>query len=66
MSYDRKEIVLMWDDLKTLHRRGVLTHLARGEQRGASMWEQVTGQRQEGSSGEQVQGLCGLCLEWHF
>ena len=42
MSYDKGEVVFTWNDLKTLHRRGAVTHLAGGEAGGASMWEQIT------------------------
>lgn len=32
MSYDKGEIVLTWNDLKTRHRRETLTHLSEGKQ----------------------------------
>lgn len=41
-------------------------HLTGGEAGSAPTWERILSQRKEGSSGEQVQGLYGLCLACQF
>lgn len=48
VNYDKGEVVFTWNDLKTLHRRGAVTHLAGGEAGGASMWEPITQPKEGG------------------
>lgn len=62
-SYDKGGIFLVWNDLKTLPRKGTLIRLAGGEAGVPPCRSKELSQRKEGSSGEKGQGVCGLCLE---
>lgn len=62
MSY-KGEIFLVWNDLKTLPRKGTLIHLTGGEAGVHPCRSKELSQRKEGLSGEKGQGFCGLCLE---